>query len=102
MAWETRGGAGRYYTRSKRVGGRMVREYVGTGPGAEAEASADARKRSQRLGQREEWNRRRAELEATMEVVERFAAGVRAFTRSTLEASGYRQHNRGEWRRCVD
>lgn len=102
MAWETRKGRGHYYTRSKRVGGRVVREYVGTGPGAEAEASADASKRSRRLAEREDWNRRRAELEATSEVVERFVAGVRAFTRSTLEAAGYRQHNRGEWRRCVD
>jgi len=98
MAWETRNGRGRYYTRSKRVDGRVVREYLGTGLPAELAAETDALGRAQRLAECEAWNRRRAEIEATSAVVGRFAEGVRALTRSTLQAAGYHQHNRGEWR----
>jgi hypothetical protein len=102
MAWETRKGRGGYYTRSKRVGGRVVREYVGTGPVAEAVAALDACERSERLAEREAWIRRREEMETTSKAVERFTADVHAVTRATLEAAGYHQHHRGEWRKRAD
>lgn len=41
MSWELRGGKRCYY-RAKRVNGRVVKEYCGTGPEAEAAARADA------------------------------------------------------------
>jgi hypothetical protein len=102
MAWETRNGRGRYYTRSRRVGGRVVRDYLRIGLIAEMAASEDAQKRSRRLTEREAWNARCVAIEATSDAVERFSAGVRATTRSTLEAAGYHQHHRGEWRQRND
>ncbi len=45
MAWETRNGRGRYFYRTRRIKGRVVKEYVGTGPAAEAAALEDAQAR---------------------------------------------------------
>lgn len=39
---------GRYYYRSRRVGGRVVTEYLGAGEGAERSAVMEARKREER------------------------------------------------------
>jgi hypothetical protein len=41
MGWEIRRGK-RYYYRTERVNGRVVKTYVGTGPAAEEAARADA------------------------------------------------------------
>lgn len=48
MGWETRRN-NRYYYRARKVGGRVVKEYVGAGPVAETVAAQDARVRSERL-----------------------------------------------------
>lgn len=99
MAWETRRGRGRYYTRSRREGGRVVREYVGTGPLAELTAQVDAlargereRRRAAEAGRREQHR----ELEAALQEL---CEGADALARAALLLAGYRQHNRGEWRR---
>jgi hypothetical protein len=102
MSWESRNGRGRYYTRSRRVGGRVVREYLGMGLAGELAAAEDAERRAQRLAERKAWDARRTYIEAASEAVERFSAGVRTLTRTTLEAAGYHQHHRAEWRRRID
>jgi hypothetical protein len=48
MGWER----GRYYTRSRREGGRVVREYVGAGPAAALISQFDAIERVRREGER--------------------------------------------------
>ena len=47
MSWEVRGGK-KYYTRSRRVDGRVVREYVGGGIAGEYDAELDAEARARR------------------------------------------------------
>ncbi len=99
MGWETRERGGRYYTRSRKVGGRVIREYVGTGLVAELVAGRDAAERRQRaepeLAIRGERNRL-APVDAALEA---FDTAAEAMARTALVAHGYRQHHRGEWRK---
>ena len=41
MSWERRERGGWYYTRTHKQGGRVIREYIGTGPVAEQVALLD-------------------------------------------------------------
>jgi hypothetical protein len=103
MAWEQRKGRdGRYYTRSRRVGGRMRREYIGTGPVAEAIAQVDAflrveRKRevAARKAERAARDARYRELFGPLDVLD---AACAAAVRREMEAAGYHLHKR-EWRK---
>ena len=99
MAWETRNGSGRYYTRSRRANGRVVREYVGTGLIGELAASEDAERRAERLIERNGWNALKQEAEDVESLVDRFTEGVSSLMQITLVSAGYYRHNRGEWRR---
>ncbi len=94
MGWER----GRYYTRSRKVGGRVVREYVGAGRVAELVAQLDALQRQEREAKRAAWREVKAELDA-------LEAGVVGLIRLTdlvaaaaLRAAGFHQH-KGQWRR---
>jgi hypothetical protein len=95
MGWER----GRYYTRSRKVNGRVIREYIGTGRVAELVAQMDAIERQQRqaerAAQRAEWT----ELEALDPPLNELNDLADLLARTALIAAGYRQHKRGEWRK---
>jgi len=99
MAWETRNGRGRYYTRSQRVNGRVVRQYVGTGPMAELIALQDAERQAFRLQEQQAWQREKAAIEASEKAVSRSSAQLWDAIRLILTANGFYRHHRGEWRR---
>jgi hypothetical protein len=91
MSWEVRDG-GRRYTRSRRVAGRVVRQYLGTGPRAAEAAAADDARRRQRQADRDAGralDEAAAELDALADL----------FARAALLAAGYHQHDRGPWRK---
>jgi hypothetical protein len=94
MAWE-RG----YYYRVRKVGGRVVREYVGKGPLAEATARLDhvkwMRRRIEALDLRDEKDEHAA-LEAEVKALSEQAEHA---ARAALLAAGYHQHKRGPWRK---
>ena len=97
--WERRERGGLYYTRSRKVNGKVVREYVGGGVPGEIAARMDALKRRERDEEAATWKEEREQMEALEAPVEELCEAAEMLTKATLLASGYRQHNRGEWRK---
>lgn len=98
MAWERRQRGGRYYTRSRKRGGRVVREYVGGGPLGECAALLDQLDRAERDAARESWQAERAAVLAPAARVTTFGRLVDDALTLALTGAGLRCH-RGEWRR---
>lgn len=99
MAWERRDRGGLYYTRSKKVNGRVEREYIGGGVFAEIAALLDAEKRRRREIGAAVWREERADMEDLDSRVEEFCEGVEDIACAALLVAGFRKHKRGEWRR---
>lgn len=95
MGWDK----GRYYTRSRKVNGCVVREYCGSGEVAELAAQMDAANRTDRKAEREARRAEKAELDALDAGVKEPDYLADQLARAALLAAGYRQHKRGEWRR---
>lgn len=100
MAWERRARGSRYYTRSRKIGGRVVREYVGGGLVGALAAAQDAERRNAANQQAQAWVELRARLRAARDVTERFSGDLETLARGTLTLAGYHQHHRGEWRKA--
>jgi hypothetical protein len=96
--WERRERGGLYYTRSRKEGGRVIREYVGGGRFGELAAQMDALERERREAQAARWKEEQEELDALDAPVEELTEASDLLVRAALLASGHRQHNRGEWR----
>ena len=95
MGWDK----GRYYTRSRKVNGRVVREYVGAGCVADLAAQMDALERQQREAERAARQAKRAELDALDAPLDELNDLAELLTRAALLAAGFHQHKRGEWRK---
>jgi hypothetical protein len=95
MGWDR----DRYYTRSRKVRGKVVRDYYGSGPVAHIAAQAFdllRRKRQALLAHRRQQRAELLELQVQVGQVDRIAEQA---ARAELEAAGYHQHHQGEWRR---
>ncbi len=99
MGWESRERGGPYYTRSEKVGGRVVREYLGGGVLGLLAAQADAEARQKREEEAARWRAEKEDLEALDACVEELSEAAETLVRAVLVAAGYRQHKRGEWRK---
>lgn len=108
MAWETRKGTKRkYYTRSRRIDGQVQREYLGCGEVARLSAESDKTARNAQTFLREQeahrrlqqWERCEAIYAAILAPLDGLDILCGAAIQRELEAAGYHQHDRGEWRK---
>jgi hypothetical protein len=95
MGWDR----GRYYTRSHKVNGRVVREYVGSGRVGELAAELDAIEREARQADRQALKDEQEALRTLDAPVAELCALVDLLARAALLAAGYHQHKRGIWRK---
>src|SRR5689334_5811314 len=99
MGWEKRRGKGRYYTRTQRVNGRFVRQYLGTGPTGELAATTDALSRVERKIEAESEMATQRCYEELTAPLDDLCLLTDFLLKSSLINAGYHQHDRGEWRR---
>lgn len=98
MSWEGRR-KGKYYYRARRINGRVVKEYIGSGAEAEEAAKRDeeareaARKRDEAFL---EFKKENDKLEVMFQVVE---ICIKVLMEQTMTAAGYHRVNRGPWRK---
>ena len=97
--WERRERGGLYYTRSRKEGGRVVREYVGGGVLGELAARTDELERREREQAAAADREEREMLEALDAPLTEAWEATETLYRAALVAAGYRQHKRGEWRK---
>lgn len=98
MSWETRTRGTSYYTRSKRINGRIIRQYIGRGELAERLAAADGRERELRAMVRRDQQLERERIEDQAAPIAALHADVDVLVRAALLGAGYHRHH-GEWRR---
>jgi hypothetical protein len=98
MGWDVVGNR-RYYTRSRKVNGRVVRQYVGGGVVGELAAAADARRRAERQAAKEARQAEDDRWRQGLAVLQELCGTADLFMRAALLAADYHQHARSCWRR---
>jgi hypothetical protein len=101
MGWERRSGH-TYYYRKEWVSGRCVSTYCGRGKVATLFAALDdldRERRQQEAMERKIIRSEFTELAATPPELTMLLAEARAEVTRALEAAGYHQHKRGDWRK---
>ena len=97
MAWEQGPRGKPYYSRTLRLGGKRVRQYLGSGPAAHAAAAADARKRAERRARIESRHNEQARFHAVDGLVLQLFELAGLIADAALVTGGYYKHG-GEWR----
>ena len=98
MSWETRKGRGQYYTRSRRVNGRVTREYCGSGVRALLMAMEDEMRRQELLAQKQRIASYRLYFSRLDEQHKLLDKCLREITSRFFLRAGYYPHGRS-WRR---
>ncbi|WP_439623988.1 hypothetical protein [Gemmata sp.] len=98
MGWEQRGSGSYYYT-AERVGGRVVKRYVGTGRVAELCAQLEAATSAQTAATAERHRQERDELAALDAHLDPLDELADTLVAAALVAAGFHRHHRGPWRK---
>jgi hypothetical protein len=98
MAWVRRGRKD-YYYRTRRRGGRVQRDYFGSGPEAQLAAALDEQRRRDRQACREAAEAVRTRWDCVAVPLESLRILVDELLKAALLGAGYRQHERGPWRK---
>jgi hypothetical protein len=98
MGWEHRGSR-RYYTRSRRVSGKVKRTYIGIGPEAELAATMDKARCSQRKATTDAQRAMIARLEELGNLTHDLDEHLRILVEAVMLAAGYHRHDRGQWQK---
>jgi len=95
MPWDSRG----YYYRKKRIGARVVSEYIGRGMSGTFAAADDLEAQEQRAQERASTQAKRREADALDQSIAAADELISAAMNQALEAAGYHRHARGQWRK---
>jgi hypothetical protein len=98
MGWLNRGRKA-YFFESRRVGGKVVKTYRGSGPAAELLADLTALRRIGRRDQAEAGRRAREESLAVERLLEAWRVQLAAVTAEHLTRLGYHRQGRHPWRK---
>jgi hypothetical protein len=95
MAWERRqrGTGRRYYFRARKVQGRVVKEYVGTGPEAERAAKVDAKARAERDADRDRVRKAAAKLAPAEAAIREMDEAMNVLSHAVLLSAGFHRVN---------
>jgi hypothetical protein len=97
MAWENRRN-GRYYYSKRKVKGKVVSEYAGTGYAAHLAEQLSKAVRREADQKRQEWEAVKDEQQRLDKIVDDFAELTRGYIDAILLVSGHRLHKR-QWRK---
>lgn len=97
MAWEQRGG-GRYYYKKRRLGQRVISEYLGQGQRALAQAEMVLQARHDRVSRRQQFQQFIHEQKAIDQALKAPRQILQIAIEAGLRAAGFHCH-RGVWRR---
>jgi predicted component of type VI protein secretion system len=98
MPWDKRG----YYYRKKRIGARVVSEYVGRGFPGQLAAGEDEMARNERAQAQASTQAAQQKAEALDQNIAAADELISAAMNEALEAAGYHRHARGQWRKRRD
>jgi hypothetical protein len=98
MAWEQRGDR-TYYYRSRKIGGRVVKEYVGGGLAGVLAERADNAQRRKRAAACAALRKEQDAVAAAETVHDELDGAADALLTAMLLAAGYHRHDRGHWRK---